>query len=310
MIKNTEYMIYQLSEDQIEKYKKAGFIANTVLHKASKLIKPGVKYLEIAKFVDEEIKKHDAIPAFPVTIGRNEIAAHDIPMHEDQREFTDEDVIKLDVGVAVDGYVGDNAMTVDLTKNYTELVQATRDAVHAAIKIIGPGTLISDIGKEIQDAIKSHGYNPITNLSGHGLAQFKVHTYPTIPNYQTGSNAKLEENMAIAIEPFATDGNGSIREIQPSGIFSLLKTKSTRSAFVKEVQTSMTKFNGLPFSRRWLDEKHGLGKVNLAIREFQLAKTIISHGPLVEKSEGMVSQHEHSVIVKDKPIVTTLHNKF
>lgn len=294
----------------LENYKKAGKIANTVLHKAAKMIQPGEKWLNVARFVDEEIKAMGGEPAFPVNLSRNDVAAHDLCFFEDERVFTDEDLIKIDVGVAVNGYVGDNAMTVDLTGNYTDLVQASRDAVHAAIKEVAPGALISDIGKAIEETINSYGFNPITNLSGHGVAQYTVHTSPSIPNYETGSSVTLKEDSVIAIEPFATTGGGSIREVEPSGIFSLKQTRPTRSNFVKEVQNTMKEFQGLPFARRWLDEKHGVGKVSLAIRELKQARVLNSYGPLVERSGGMVTQHEHTMIVKDKPIVTTFINGF
>ncbi len=293
-----------MDKEVLESYRKAGRIAQEALLHGKTLIKPGEKLLAVCDSVEEFIASKGAKTAFPAQISVNNIAAHYCPDFEDKTEFQQGDLVKLDVGVHVDGYVGDNALTVDLG-DHKELVQASKDALSAALKLVKPGITISELGRAIHEAIKSYNLSPIKNLSGHGLGRFEIHTSPSIPNFDTGDNTGLEEGTAIAIEPFATNGAGSIYESSNATIFSQHSTKPVRSPFAREILRSIEQYEGLPFAKRWLVKKFGPGKTAFGLKELLKVNILQEHPPLPEKGKGLVSQAEHTIIVLDKPIITT-----
>ncbi|MBW2963999.1 M24 family metallopeptidase, partial [Candidatus Woesearchaeota archaeon] len=174
-----------MEEETLNNYLKAGMIAAQALEYGRGLVKPGVRILDVANQIEARIVELGGQPAFPVNISFDQTAAHDTPSHDDARVF-EEQVVKLDVGVHVNGCVGgDTATTIDLSKKYTDLVKASRDALNAALKVVQVGATLGEIGKEIEDAIQSFGYQPVRNLSGHGIGEWSVHESPSIPNYDT-----------------------------------------------------------------------------------------------------------------------------
>ena len=283
-------------------YIKAGKIAANALAIGKKNLKEGALLMDIAEAVEEYIFKCDAKLAFPVNISINHVAAHNTVLPNDTRIFMQDDLIKLDVGVHINGYIADTALTVDLSKKYASLVKASQDALDAALKLAKPGTKVSDIGKAIHEKIAGLGFTPIKNLSGSMLEPYLLHGSLIIPNYENKSDAALKEGMVIAIEPFATTGEGLVTEGKPSDIFRLERKKPIRDANARLVIDMIERgFKTLPFSRR---------SINLPMRDFALSllekEGIIHQYPqLVERSKGLVSQAEHTVIVKEKPIVTT-----
>jgi len=295
----------ELTKEDIEKWKKAGKIAAQALEYGGGLIKKGATLLEVSDLVEKKIFDLGAKPAFPVQISCDHIAAHYCADPDDATVFEDQ-VACLDVGVHVDGAIGDNALTVDLSGKYSDLVKASREALNNAIKIIQIGTELREIGKTIQETISSYGFSPIKNLSGHGLDYYDIHTDPTIPNFDTGDDTEIEENMCIAIEPFATNGAGLIYESERANIFMLTNPKPVRSPFAREIlQYVGENYKTLPFTTRWLSTKFGLGKTNFALRELLKNNIIKQFPPLVEKNKGMVSQAEHTLLITDKVEVVT-----
>ena len=196
---------------------KAGEIASEALEYGKGLIKKDRSVIEIVEKVENKIFQLGGKPAFPVQISINEIAAHYAPIKENLL-IKESDIVKLDVGAHVNGAIGDNAVTVG---NNKELIQASRDALNEAIKIIQIGTKLKDIGKIIDKTISSYGFNPIKNLTGHSIDIYEQHSGLSIPNYDDGDDTKLKKGMVIAIEPFATTGIGMIEEGKDSGIFKL-----------------------------------------------------------------------------------------
>ncbi len=291
-----------MDDETLEKLIKAGEILKTAVKEAAEKIAPGVKILEVAEYVENRIIELGAKPAFPANISINSDAAHFTPKKNDERTFNKGDVVKLDVGAHIDGYIADMAVTVDLGDN-RELVQAAKDALHAAMDIVKAGVSISDVGKAIEDAIKEHGFKPIVNLTGHGLQPYIAHAPPTIYNYATGSNAKLEEGMVIAIEPFATNGVGKVGERSECEIYSLLHPKPVRMKMAREIiKEVQEKYLTLPFAKRWLSKAPDIILSRL-VREGVLR----AYPVLTEVSGGLVSQWEHTMIVEEGGArVTTL----
>jgi methionyl aminopeptidase len=301
-----EVQIQVVDKEVYQAYLKAGRAAAEALQLGKTLIKPGVKYLEVAEAVEAKVKAVGCELAFPCNISRNETAAHYTPFADDPIEFTDKDIIKLDVGAIYGGYVGDTALTVDLTGKYSDLVKASRDAVEKVTKLAAVGVPLSEIGKTIAETIQGYGYKPVRNLSGHGLAQFTQHAPPSIPNYDNGDGFKLIDGMAFASEPFATNGIGLIAEKEPAYIFGIENKRQVRNQMSRDVLKEIERYNGMPFASRWLAKKFPVGKVNYALRDLFNNEIIHSYGPLVEREKGMVSQAEHTMVIyQGKVKVTT-----
>lgn len=293
-----------MDDETLEKIKKAGKIAAEALAYGKSLVKPGVLVVSVCDKIDEKIALLGGQPAFPAQISMNDVAAHFCPTDEDKTVFK-EQIVKIDVGVHFDGFIGDTAATVDLSGKYSELIKASEIALHKALEIVKPGVTLAEIGGIIHEVITSHGFSPIRNLSGHALGEYNIHMAPSIPNFNTGDKTQLEEDMLIAIEPFATNGAGVIYESSNATIFSVINKKPVRNLMTRNVLKELDKLNGLPFTIRWLTRKFPTGKVNFALREMKQLGIIRDYPPLIDQKHGMVSQAEHTVLVRDKPIITT-----
>lgn len=283
----------------------AGKLAGEALLYGKKLIKPNTKIVDILDSVESFITEKGGGIAFPAQISVNSVAAHQCSSLEDPYVVKESDVIKLDVGAHIDGYIGDNALTVNLSNEYKDLVEASKKALKDVSSMFVPQTPVGEIGGVIQDTILDMGFSPVRNLSGHGLGRFDIHTFPSIPNIRLSDSNELEEGMHVACEPFATNGKGAIAEGGTPTVFTLQSPRPVRSPIAREVLSKLKTFNGLPFASRWIEKEFGIGKTRLALMELQRNGSLIAHPPLREIGKGLVSQHEHSFIVADKPIITT-----
>ncbi|MGV8171960.1 MAG: type II methionyl aminopeptidase [Candidatus Woesearchaeota archaeon] len=289
----------------------AGKIAAKAITYGKSLIVPNARMVEVLDKIETFIKDNGGEIAFPAQISLNEIAAHYCPLAEDTSSFKPTDIIKLDLGVHIDGIIADTAITVIFKEDnpqYEELSnikRASEEALHNALKYIRPGVTLGEIGLIIQESIARHDLSPVKNLSGHGLGKYSVHEHPTVPNIDTRDKHELEDNQLIAIEPFATNGHGMIFESSNATVFSLDHIKGVRSNITREVLADIQAFNNLPFTTRWLTIKHSLSKTRYALNDLRNLGIIHGYPPLVEMGRGAVSQSEHTVIVREKPIVTT-----
>lgn len=292
-------------DDGVKLRFEAGQIARKAILQGAKMIKPGVLLKDICDTVEQRIKKEGASLAFPTQINLNHIAAHYCPDLNDKTEIKEGDIVKLDCGSHIQGYVADNAVTVDLGTG-TDLKKASDAALKAAIKLCKPGNYTHELGKAIEDQAQNFGFSPIRNLSGHGIGRWDVHCSPSVPNYNPGNGIELKEGMAIAIEPFVTNGEGLVVESAPINVFMMKQKKPVRSQFAREALKIIETYNGLPFARRWLEEKMGSAKANFGLNELVKMGVLTTYGPLVERKNGLVSQSEHSVIIqKGNPLVIT-----
>ncbi len=285
----------------IDDWREAGKIAAECLDYGASLVKKGEKLLTVAERVEDKICLMGAVPAFPVNISLNNVAAHYTPSINDESVFAD-DLVKLDVGVNFKGAIGDTATTIDLSGKHAKLLLASKEALDAAIAMAKPGVRVADIGKRIDETIRSHGFVPIRNLSGHEISENDLHAGLTVPNYDTGERAELKKGMIIAIEPFATDGGGMIFEGNQAEIFGFVEKKPMRVG--REVMAEAEKFPG-PFSSRWLARKFPAFKVNTALKTMRDSGIIRLYPVLPEKNHGLISQHEHTILVDDAPLILT-----
>lgn len=293
-----------------DKYKQAGKIAAEARDYGAGLIKPGVSFLEVANLVESMILKRKAGLAFPVNISINEGAAHYSPRHDDILVFKKGNVVKLDVGAHIDGYIADTATTVEVeTNNYSNMIKASNDALDNAIGLVKAGVDFSEIGKIVEETIKSYGYKPINNLSGHSLEQYKLHSGMSVPNVSnTHSKIKPKEGDVLAIEPFATNGEGRVVSGRGSNIY--LCNKSFRSKLIRDNKSKnlfdklMVEFKTLPFAQRWCEDLLPNGG-NLALKKLSFLGFIKHYPQLIEAKGGTVTQKEHTVIVKEDGCETT-----
>src|SRR5262249_53528361 len=196
----------RVDRDSLDCYRKAGRIAAECREWAKENIRPGVPIRHVLETVESMIRERGAEPGFPAQSSRNFVAAHYCSSPEDEQTYEEGDCVKVDIGVHVDGYVADTAASVDLSKDrrWTPLVDAAKSALGAAIATVGDGGPVSEIGGAIERTILAAGFQPVRNLTGHGLGRWKVHTPPQIPNYAERGAGTVKEGMVFAIEPFAS----------------------------------------------------------------------------------------------------------
>jgi methionyl aminopeptidase len=290
-----------MKDETLDNYREAGLIAAKILREGAKEIRIGTPYLEIVESIESRVSEEGAALAFPLNLSLNEDAAHDTASPGDTRIFARGDVAKLDLGVQVDGYIADTATTIDLGVN-SLLVEASRQALEAAISRIRPGVTVGDLGIAIQSEIESRGYRPISNLTGHGLDQYILHRSPTIPNVGITGGVILEEGMVFAIEPFATTGSGHVTEKTRREIYSQISPKPVRIPAARAILEKIRDRHGLPFARRWLKEK----RLDLALPSLLRSQVLHVYPVLSDIPGSLVSQAEHTIIVTaDGCIVTT-----
>ncbi|MDD9953596.1 MAG: type II methionyl aminopeptidase [Candidatus Woesearchaeota archaeon] len=278
-------------------YRKAGKIAAEALQYGLSLIKPGESMREVLDKIEQFILDKGAAPAFPAQSCVNDVAAHYCPTEKDDIIYKETDVVKLDVGVHVNGFIGDNAQTLSLDGKHQDLCDAARDAVETVEKMLKAGITPHEIGQTVQDTLAKHGFVPIRNLTGHGVGQYNVHCKPSIPNYPNNDMTPLEENMVIAIEPFATNGEGMIFNSTNPTVMSLRGVKPVRSPHGRATLELLQTFQGLPFTTRWITGALG-GKGLLGLAELKRMGLLEEYPPLPEKASGLVAQHEYTFLIK------------
>lgn len=287
-------------EDVLEKYREAGRILKIVRTEAADMVRIGNSLLEVAEFVEKKTIELGGRPAFPCNISRNQEAAHATPKAGDNDVFA-KDIVKLDIGVHVDGYIADSAVTVDLSGN-SDLVKASEEALAAAIDLMKPGVSTGEVGAAIEESIRSYDLSPIMNLSGHGLSQYEAHDDPSVPNKRVEGGVVLKEGDVLAIEPFATNGTGLVHDGSWSEIFSIIKKKPVRMPAVRNVLKQAEEYRELPFAKRWLNSD----KLEFSLIQLEKAGVFHSYPVLIESAGGLVSQAEHTVIItRDGCEVTT-----
>jgi len=296
-----------MDKEEIEKYKKAGEISKQIKEFTRKIIKKDMLLVDIAKKIEDKIIELGGMPAFPVNLSIDDIAAHYHPTLGDTT--TAQGLLKIDMGIHIDGFIADSAISIDLTDNkeHKKLIEATENALKFALELQEKNPTLNDTGKIIQEKIEEDGFSAITNLSGHSLERYEIHAGITIPNCANNSQKKLQEG-AYAIEPFATTGKGSIYEGPAGNIYAIENLKNTRNPTARKILDYIWgKNKQLPFSAREIEEK--FGKMSrLALRELVQQGILHSFNQLIEISHKPIAQAEHTFLKtkEGKIIVTTM----
>jgi methionyl aminopeptidase len=294
-----------MDEHTLECLRKAGAISRDARELGIGLVAEGKRLVDVANEVEAYIIHRGARPAFPVNIGVNDIAAHFSPSTEDKTVFHRGDLVKMDVGAHVDGYVGDTAVTIEVsTKNWKSLIESTSKALRIAIEMIGENVGVSQIGGAIERSITADGYKPVVNLTGHGMHRYNLHAGLTIPNVDDGNPMKVKPDMVIAIEPFATNGGGQVYNDRPGNIYRVLHGRPLQDQKAAKLFESIKEnFGTLPFCERWC--------TLMAPDAPVLLKNLIRHGVIAcypvlrEVKSGMVSQSEHTTLIMNGKVEVT-----
>ena len=297
---------------QLEDYIKAGKIAAEVRENVRRKNWIGKTVYEICEEIEEEIRKRGAKCAFPVNTSINEVAAHYTAEPNDQITITDSDLVKIDLGAQINGYIADTAVTVCYDAQYDGLVQAAEDALNNAISMIKAGVKASDIGRTIETTIKQMGYKPIANLSGHSLEQYTIHAGRSIPNIWSIGGFTLSENTAYACEPFVTteNGGGFVRNGKIKNIFALNSRKKTKNDEAdKLLEYIWENFNMLPFALRWITKEWKEEKARELLEHLVKKKAVQAYPILIEVNEQRVAQAEHTFIPNENGATVTTQSQ-
>lgn len=289
-----------------ESYLRAGKIASEVREGARKKYHVGSTLLEICESVESQIRGMGAEPAFPVNTSLNDIAAHYTAEPNDSTTVKEGDVLKIDIGVQIDGYIADTAVTVCYDPKYESLVKAAEAALAEAVRAARANTKAGDIGRVIEATITKFGFRPIQNLSGHSLQQYTVHAGKSIPNIWTrGSSFALLPNEAYAIEPFVTtkDGQGVVYEGKMRNIFGITSRKPVKDEEAdKLLDLIWSRYRTLPFAMRWLTDRYDEKDVRRLMETLIKKKSVHSYPILVEGHGKVVVQAEHTLIPSESSV--------
>ena len=288
--------MYLLDEHALDCIRKAGRLSSEARELGRSITSDGVKLREVADRMEGHILDHGGKLAFPVNISINDIAAHFTPNTMDEIVFHNGDLVKLDVGAQVDGYLGDTATTVEVgTRNWQSLIDASDRALQMAMEMAKEGVSVGSIGGIVERSIKDAGFRPVINLSGHEMKRYNLHAGLTIPNFNDGTLSRIQGNMLLAIEPFATNGQGQVSNGRSGNIYRVLRDRPVKDKDAQKLfDLIKQEFTTLPFCERWCDR--------LQPESGPLLKTLHRHGVistypiLVEAQHGMVSQTEHTVL--------------
>ena len=284
---------------QIEQYEKAGKIAGTVREDVRNKNWVGHTVEEICEYVESEIIKKGAKCAFPVNTSINEVAAHYTAEPNDPKTISDTDLVKIDLGAQINGFIADTAVTVNYNPKYDALVQTAENALQVAMSMIKSGIKSKDVGRSIHKTIQDVGFKPIVNLSGHSLDQYTIHAGKTVPNTWTIGSFTFSENEAFACEPFVTtrEGLGYVRNGKIKNIFALVSRKKTKDEDAnKLLEYIWTNFNMLPFALRWILKEWEEKEARKLLEFLEKKKVVHSYPILVEANGEPVAQAEHTFI--------------
>lgn len=296
-------------EDALRKYRKAGKIAAEVRNETKTFVKEGMAIIDLCEKVESMIAKKGGKPAFPCNVSINEIAAHYTSPPQDQRLIPENSIVKVDIGVHIDGYLADTAVTICFNPEYDALVHTAEEALAKAVEILRPGLSTSRFGSMIEKTIKNRGFKPVSNLTGHKIGRYLVHAGKALPNVSHLSFSKIAVDEIYATEPFVTVANaaGKVQSGSDTYIFRFTKQKFLKDQYAKRLLLYVQKnFHSLPFTERWLQGAVPQNRYKMAFAELLSSKSIMSYPVFVEASEKPVAQAEHTVlIVEDGCLVLT-----
>ena len=287
-------------EEALEKFRRSGRILRETREEIKGFVREGMPIIEICEKVESLIREKGGKPAFPCNVSINEIAAHYTSPPNDKKTIPEKSLVKVDIGVHVDGYVTDTATTINFNPEYAPMVETAEKALEKAIENVRPNISTSKLGEIIEKTIKARGFKPISNLTGHQVGRYLVHAGTSIPNVSHLSFSKIKLGKVYAIEPFVTfqDGVGRVKDGDEVTIFRFLKLKSVKNPYAKQLlKYIFENFRTLPFAERWLQNTVPKKHFKDAFRELLKSKALMGYPIFVEVSGKPVAQAEHTILV-------------
>ena len=287
-------------EETLEKFRHAGKILRETREEIKHFVHENMPIIDVCEKAENLIRQKGAKPAFPCNVSINEVAAHYTSPPNDKTRIPEKSLVKVDIGAHIDGYVTDTAITICLNPEYKTMVDAAERALKTAIENIRADMPISRISSIIETTIKSRGFKPISNLTGHQVGRYLVHAGTSIPNVAQFSLSKLKLNGTYAIEPFTTLPNaiGKVEDGEQTTIFRYVKSKSTTNPHAKQLMKHIEEnFRTLPFTERWLKNMVPEEHYEEAFRQLLSSKAITGYPIFIEMSGKPVAQAEHTVLV-------------
>ncbi|HEC38556.1 hypothetical protein LCGC14_0667920 [marine sediment metagenome] len=290
---------------KIESLKKAGNISKEVKKYIKPKIRVGAKVLDIISSVEVKIEDLGGLSAFPVNLCINNIAAHyTSPLKDDNLLISPEDLVKVDLGVHIEGYIVDTAFTVNFneTEGTQNIIQATEVALDAAKMMAKPEVNTREMGKKIESIVKGFNFNPIKELGGHQIERWIVHGKKQVPELGSQGGDEMEEGDVFSIEIFASTGEGSIHHTQSSYIYEL-NPYSGRVPLRRKVSKQLLGFinknyKTLPFAERWLAKEFRMG-IAFGLQELTQQGKLQAHFVLAEKKGVYVAQSEETILITE-----------
>jgi methionyl aminopeptidase len=290
-----------MNDVDLKLYKKAGQLNLKTQKFAKKTIKVGSDLSRIGVEIDKFILDNDAFPAWPVNLSVNNEAAHNTYDLENPIILKEDDVLKVDVGVSIDGYIADSAQTIIFNKKHETLKQTSLDALLAAKKYLSENynsAKISDLGEIIENEIKKNGFKPISNLTGHAIDKYNPHASPAIYNTKNDVEIYLKDiSLPFAIEPFVSTGEGFVNEAEKILIFQHLEDRPIRNKDAKNILEEIKKYNGMPFSEYWVGKSLSTFQRRYALRELLKHEIITAYPVLIDRKDSFVSQAETTFLI-------------
>ena len=290
-----------IPEEDLQKYRRAGKIAREVREEIQSKVREGMPLIDICEKVEEMTRKKGGKPAFPCNISINEIAAHYTSPPNDNKIVSDGSLVKVDIGVHVEGYIADTATSICFDPEYDDMVKSAEEALEKAVEIIRPGVSIARFGSKIQKTIKSRGFKPISNLTGHLIKRYIIHAGKSLPNVFNLSTSRIKEGEIYGVEPFVTipTATGRVDNLQEEYIFRYSKNKSLKNPYAKKILSFIKKnYLTLPFTERWLRDFMNSSEYKSAFLELLSSKALISYPVFIEASKKPIAQAEFTILVE------------
>ena len=288
-------------EEDLQKYQCAGKIAREIRTEIKKTLKEGMPIIDICEKVEGMTREKGAKSAFPCNVSINEVAAHYTSPPNDKQTIPEKAVVKVDIGVHVDGYIADTATTICFDPEYDDMLNTAEEALAHAVEILRPGLSITRFGSEIQKSIKTRGYKPISNLTGHLIRRYIIHAGKSLPNVFNISTSRLKEGEVYGVEPFVTttDATGRVDNLKEEYIFRYQKNKSLKNPYAKQILSHIKKnFLTLPFTERWLNKFAASSNYKSAFSELLSSKAVMGYPVFVEASKKTVAQAEYTILIE------------
>jgi methionyl aminopeptidase len=284
-----------------KKYIEAGKAVQEAKETARNACEPGTDFREIAREVEQAVRDAGAEPAFPVNLSRNDEAAHYTPGPGTERSLEAGDVLKVDIGAHVDGYIADTAVTLNPSGEHEDRIRENRRLLEKAVEFVEAGVTVGELGTHIQQEAPQD-LNVIQNLTGHYLGRYVQHAGVSVPNVDNTSQHEFKPGDAVAIEPFLTDGAGQVRNGKPGNIYRLESDSGVRGRTQRKLLDRIKEYNGLPFASRWLDPS---GRERMALQKMVQSGNLEHYDILTESRGGTVYQAEHTVLIEENGCTVT-----